>query len=249
MGFKMNASDGGTIDGDAVILEAIEPSVPLEQFLSERDVEGRPVPEHRDLAGQVIALVHSLGKAKLGHDDLHLGNFLLHEGKVFLIDAYAVRQGRPADGRRDAVRRERQPVRDSIGPGPRLAHPGRGARPPEQNPVGLKLWRDLLSRTGGDNRYFGRLEFGEWRGIFFRHTKHPRRWSAASRRNISEADWQQTWPDMIAQIEANTMSVLKRSRSADVLGTTLPIGGTTLDVETLVRHTREPNWDRAGWPP
>jgi tRNA A-37 threonylcarbamoyl transferase component Bud32 len=230
MGFKMNAPDGGTIDGDAVILEAIEPSVPLEQFLSERDVDGRPVPEHRDLASQVIGLVYSLGKAKLGHDDLHLGNFLLHEGKVFLIDAYAVRRGglRMADVMQLGASVSRFATRTDLVRGWRAL--GAGDRPPEENPVGLKLWRDLLSRTGGDNRYFGRLEFGDWRGIFFRQTKHPRRWSAASRLNITEANWQQGWPNMIAEIETDTMPVLKRSRSADVLGTALPLGGTTLDV-------------------
>ena len=232
MGFKMNTPTAGVgaIDGDAVILEAIEPSVPLEQFLSDRAVEGLPVPEHRDLASQVIALVHSLGKAKLGHDDLHLGNFLLHDGKVFLIDAYAVRKGglRMADVMQLGASVSRFATRTDLVRGWRAL--GAGDRPPEENPVGLKLWRDLLSRTGGDNRYFGRLEFDNWRGIFFRHTKHPRRWSAASRLNISEADWQQGWPELIAQIEADTMPVLKRSRSADVLGTALPLGRTTIDV-------------------
>ena len=231
MGFKMNAP-GGTevIDGDAVILEAIEPSVPLEQFLSEREVDGRPVPEHRDLANQIIQLVYALGKAKLGHDDLHLGNFLLHKGKVFLIDAYAVRKGglRMADVMQLGASVSRFATRTDLVRGWRAL--GAGNRPPEENPVGLKLWRDLLSRTGGDNRYFGRLEFGSWRGVFFRQTKHPRRWAAASRLNISEADWLTAWPDVIAQIEADTMPILKRSRSADVLGTTLPLGGTALDV-------------------
>ncbi len=236
MGFKMNAAAGGTLDGDAVILDAIEPSVPLEQFLSEREVEGRPVPEHRDLAGQVISLVHSLGKARLGHDDLHLGNFLLHDRKVFLIDAYAIRKGglRMADVMQLGASVTRFATRTDLVRGSRTL--GAGDRPPEQNPVGLKLWRDLLSRTGGDNRYFGRLEFGDWRGIFFRHTKHPRRWSAASRLNISETDWQQSWPELIAQIQADTMPVLKRSRSADVLGTALPLGGTSLERRHQAAH-------------
>ena len=231
MGFKMNVPGGDrTIDGDAVILEAIEPSVPLEQFLSEREVDGRPVPEHRNLANQIIGLVHSLGKAKLGHDDLHLGNFLLHDGKVFLIDAYAVRMGglRMADVMQLGASVSRFATRTDLVRGWRAL--GAGDRPPEENPVGLKLWRDLLSRTNRDNRYFGRLEFGAWRGVFFRQTKHPRRWAAASQLNIDQADWQQGWPDLIAQIEADTMPVIKRSRSADVLGTSLQLGGTTLDV-------------------
>ncbi len=35
--------------------------------------------------------MRQLGRAKLGHEDLHLGNFLLSDGKLFLLDGYAVR--------------------------------------------------------------------------------------------------------------------------------------------------------------
>ena len=79
--------------GDAVILEAIEPSTPLDVLLTEAELEGREVEGHRGLAEQVIEIVHALGKAGLGHEDLHLGNFLVQSGKVYLIDAYAVRRG------------------------------------------------------------------------------------------------------------------------------------------------------------
>src|SRR5690349_20578473 len=79
--------------GDAVIMEAIEPGVPLDRFLNDALLEGRVICEHRDLSRQVRELVASLGRAKLGHDDLHLGNFLLSEGKLHLLDAYAVRAG------------------------------------------------------------------------------------------------------------------------------------------------------------
>ncbi len=51
------------------------------------------MPDRRDLARQVRQIVHTLGKAQLGHDDLHLGNFLLSDGKLYLLDAYAVRRG------------------------------------------------------------------------------------------------------------------------------------------------------------
>lgn len=79
--------------GDAVILQAIEPSIPLDQLLNDQALAGEyPAQQRRQLADQLIALVHQLGAAGYGHDDLHLGNFLLHDGKLFLIDAYAVRK-------------------------------------------------------------------------------------------------------------------------------------------------------------
>src|SRR5206468_128474 len=57
------------------------------------ELRAEPVPNHRDLSRQVRELVHKLGRAQLGHEDLHMGNFLLSEGKVYLLDAYAVRPG------------------------------------------------------------------------------------------------------------------------------------------------------------
>ena len=79
--------------GDAVILEALEPSVQLDLHLNDFDLRGEPVPDHLGLSEQVRTLVNNLAKAKLGHEDLHLGNFLLHQGKVYLLDGYAVRTG------------------------------------------------------------------------------------------------------------------------------------------------------------
>ena len=79
--------------GDAVIIEAIEPSVQLDHYLNDFEIRGEPIPNHLKLAGQVREIVLQLEKARLGHEDLHLGNFLLHDDKLFLLDAYAVRIG------------------------------------------------------------------------------------------------------------------------------------------------------------
>src|SRR5687767_12417647 len=63
--------------GDAVILDAIEPGVQLDDYLYGFALRGERPPDHRELARQVRSLIHMLGKAGLGHDDLHLGNFLI----------------------------------------------------------------------------------------------------------------------------------------------------------------------------
>ena len=79
--------------GDAVIIEGIEPAVQLDHYLSDLEI----APPVR--AGSVEARRAGskrrpqLAMAKLGHSDLHLGNFLLHDDKVYLLDGYAVRRG------------------------------------------------------------------------------------------------------------------------------------------------------------
>src|SRR5205823_4712355 len=81
------------VKGDAVILEGIEPSVQLDHHLNDLALRGERAADHRELVRQVIDIVGKLGAAKLGHADLHLGNFLLSDGKLFLLDGYAVRRG------------------------------------------------------------------------------------------------------------------------------------------------------------
>jgi serine/threonine-protein kinase RIO1 len=79
--------------GDAVIIEGIEPAVQLDHYLSDLEMRAQLVPGRLKLAEQVRNAVHKLAMAKLGHSDLHLGNFLLHDDKVYLLDGYAVRRG------------------------------------------------------------------------------------------------------------------------------------------------------------
>src|ERR1700733_10836037 len=55
--------------GDAVILEGIEPSVSLDQYLSDLKLKGELASNHRELVRQVIEIVLQLGRAKLGHAD------------------------------------------------------------------------------------------------------------------------------------------------------------------------------------
>ena len=70
-------------------------------------------------------------------------------------------QGRPAAGGRDATGGQRQPLRDAGRPGPRLACAWRrraGRR--TTTPWACSSGATRSQRAGGDNRYFGRLDFG-----------------------------------------------------------------------------------------
>lgn len=223
MGFRINGQFG-----DAVIMEAIEPAVQLDHYFSEITIRGERSPIHQDISRQVRQIVKQLAEAKLGHDDLHLGNFLLKAGKVYLLDGYAVRRGmRPRDLYRLA---------HSVVPFANLTDLVRGwdllvgGFPPDRNPISEELRQQFLKRVGSENQYFGRLDFGQWTGYFFKQTKFAKRWSVASTLTITREDWQRIWPDLWRKIEADELRVLKRSRSGDVVATELELGGRTLQV-------------------
>jgi tRNA A-37 threonylcarbamoyl transferase component Bud32 len=229
--------------GDAVILHAIEPSVQLDDYLFGLALRGETAPNHRELSRQVRELMHTLGKAGLGHSDLHLGNFLLHDGKLFLLDAYAVRRGglRTADILQLGHSVARFATRTDLIRGWKLLG-GADAKMPQHNPAGERHYRAFLQKTAGPNRYFGRLNDGDWEGPFFKRAKYPRRWSAMSRMQFTDDDWRAAWATLRKQIEADSLEVLKRSPSGDVLAGELSIGGKTIPV--VVKHPRRKYWYR-----
>ena len=237
VGFRLNGQLG-----DAVVLDAIEPAVPLDQHLLAHDLRAEPVPNHRDLADQVVAIVQQLIRGGLGHEDLHLGNFLLADGKLFLLDGYAVRPGgmRATDlfllghsARRWATTADLQRGWNALGPGGRM---------PRVNPVSRALWDRFLGSVTRKGRYFGRLADGAWAGIYSKQSKYPHRWSAASQLDVTHDDWAVAWPTLLRQIERDELPVLKRSRSGDVLSATVTLGGRPLAV--IVKRPRRKRWYR-----
>ncbi|HEV8608417.1 MAG TPA: lipopolysaccharide kinase InaA family protein [Tepidisphaeraceae bacterium] len=237
MGFKIRDTKG-----DAVILEGIEPSIQLDKHLNRLEIDAQPMPDHRHLARQLIDLLEKLGKAKLGHSDLHLGNFLLHNNKLHLLDGYAVHRGglkmddlfllatsaHPYATRTDLHRAWKQ-----LGPGSAM---------PEHNPRARSIWRSLLNRAFHNDRYFGHLDSNGWSGHFFRHAKFPHRWSTVSRMDISQQDWQTAWPLLLKQIESDQLEVLKRSRSGDVLAGEVILNGRPVPI--VIKRPRRKFWYR-----
>ena len=230
--------------GDAVIMEALEPGVPLDRYLNDAQLDGRRVAEHRDLARQVRELVANLGRAKLGHNDLHLGNFLLKDGKLHLLDAYAVRPG-------GLKMSDVMLLGHSVNRYASVADLQRGWRAlgnddaplPRRNPVSFKLWRKFIKQTRGDNAYFGRFrDADDWHGLFFKHSKFPRRWAPVSRLDVTEQQWRETWCELWARVDADQMTILKRSASGDVLEGEIALGGRPVSV--IVKRPRPKYWHR-----
>lgn len=227
--------------GDAVIMDAIEPSQQLDQYLNELDLRGERAPDHRDLSRQVRQLVHQLVRNRLGHEDLHLGNMLVSRGKVYLLDGYAVRKGMRAQ--------DIFTLAHSAGPYATLTDLMRGWEllvggrvMPRRNPISSRLRRDFLSRIGGENRYFGRLQFGAWNGVFFRSSKFAKRWANASPLTIDRHDWERELPLLWEKIDRDELLVLKRSRSGDVLASEVTVGGAKLAV--VIKRPRKRYWYR-----
>jgi tRNA A-37 threonylcarbamoyl transferase component Bud32 len=227
--------------GDAVILEAIEPSVPLDRYLNDFLLRGERPPEHRRLVAQIIEIVQRLGQAKLGHNDLHLGNFLLHDGKLYLLDGYAIRPGgmRFSDIMLLGHSVSRFATTSDLLRGWKAFS---GGALPRRNPLRRVQWRKLVSFSRGDNRYFGKLDDGTWTGHFFRHAKFPRRWAPVSRIDVADDDWRREWANLVARINADTLEVIKRSRSGDVLAGEIVLAGKPVSV--IVKRSRRRHWYR-----
>lgn len=229
--------------GDAVVLEAIEPSINLADHAQACKLQGKPIDGHRQIADQITGIIQQLARANLRHTDLHLGNFLLSNGKIYLLDAYAVKKGLPhmadllmlAHGVRDFASRT-DLVRAWRALTPDAPMPRRNAR-------SAGLWKTFYKRTSGENKAFGRVKAaGGWSGYCFKQYKFPRRWSSSSQMQFTTEQWQTAWQSLKMQLDADQLTILKRSRSGDVLAGQLTIGTRTLDV--VIKRPRRRRWHR-----
>src|ERR1019366_6522196 len=214
----------------------------LHHYLHDLEINVTPIPDHLRLCKRVCELVLRLGQARLGHSDLHLGNFLMHDGKLFLLDGYAVRSGGMKmrdlmmlghSARRFARLSDLLRGWEMLGP---------GGAPPNRNPLSEFLWKRFLQGITKENRYFGKLKIDGLRGVFSKRTKLAYRWSVASRMEIGAEDWRQQLPVLLEQIDQDKLQVIKRSRSGDVLAGEVQIGGKSLAI--IVKRPRRRYWYR-----
>lgn len=228
--------------GDAVIIEAIEPAQSLHEIVLEHHLAGTEVPNHRSLVVQVIDIVQKLGRAGLGHSDLHLNNFIVRDGKVFLIDAYPIHRGgvhmrdvlllaNSAQGY--VTRADLQRGWSILGPGGRM---------PLRNVYGQRIYRKMMSKIYGNNRWFEELTCDRWRGICIKQYPSPWRWSRASQSIFDRAGWEQACRQLFADLEAQQLKVLKRGGSGDVLEGQMIVGGRPIEV--IVKRPRRRYWFR-----
>jgi hypothetical protein len=118
---------------------------------------------------------------------------------------------------------------------------GPGTPMPKTNRISRRIWAGQLDRVTGENRYFGKLTSGAWTGSFAKQFT-SQAWSALSRLEFTQSDWDRAWPLLLRQIDADAMTVVKRSDSGDVLAGELLIGGKPLPI--IVKRPRRKFWYR-----
>lgn len=221
--------------GDAVLSVAVEPSETLDRFIQRHRIAGLPIPGRRELCAQVIELVNKLANSGLGHSDLHLGNFLLHNGKLFLLDAYAVSKTEsrilpPGDLEVLAYGVAATATRTELLRGWRALGNGNRELPKLASSVARRQWRKSLERMLGNTEYAGVVKAGDWEGLCFKRWAFPLRFSRAAGLQLTPEDWTSEWPRLLKQIEAETLNPLKRGRSADVWEAEVVLGGIPIEV-------------------
>ncbi len=236
-GFRLNNRIG-----DALIMSAIEPGITLDALAHDHQRRGEAIPDHHALRRRMIELLQRMARAGLGHDDLHLGNFLLSNGRLYLLDAYAVRRG----GLKLAHLRQLAHSLRSIATRSDLLRGwtalASGPMPARGNPVSRRWWRIAERRGMGENRYFGKLKLDEWRGHYFRLYKYPPRGSIAAALSITARDWRDAWPRLMEQMTSGQLDVLKRTASGEVLGGEVILAGRPVPV--IIKHPRRKLWYR-----
>jgi tRNA A-37 threonylcarbamoyl transferase component Bud32 len=229
----------GTL-GDAVVVDHLDPAVPLDKYLADFAARGEPVPDRRDLAMQIRTIATHLGRAKLGHRELALKYFLLHGNQLYLTGGEHVRTGglhmndvlhlghsaAPFASTSELLR-----AWQALGPGADL---------PNNNPVSHRLWKSATRASMGENHYFGKLAENGWAGVFTRRADLPRRWAPASRMIVEREDWHRAWERLLAQIEIDQLEIIKRASNGDVLGGEVVLGGKPIAV--IIKRPRRKSW-------
>lgn len=234
--------------GDAVLSWAIEPAEPLDEILQRHRRNATPFPDRRAFFNHVVGLLQQLQLARLGHKDLHFGNFLhrplpTDPHALFLLDAYAVHPGglSRADllvlghsAQAHATRSEllRGWKRLVGAPDDRKRPP----LPPLANPVSKRQWRKSVERmTSPGDGAVDRVRFtppngSEYRGLCFTRQRFPWRYAPASHLTLSPADWARELPRLWEQLRAETLQPLKRSPSGDVWAGEVVLAGVPIEV-------------------
>lgn len=232
----------GSILGDAVIIEAIDNALPLDEYLRRLHLNGQSPPDRRGLARQVVDIIFRIGKLKLGHRDLRLSSFLISGGKVYLQDVGGLCQGgfKMRDLYTFAHDVSCFATRSELLRGWRTLV---GQLPmPRDNPRSSVLWRRFIRQTRCENADFGRLRIGSWSGCFVKTARLARPWSVASSLQINADHWRSLWPILLAKIESGQLTPLKSDASGQVLSDRIRLA--ERDIEIVIKRPRRRGWHR-----
>lgn len=229
----------GPLLGDALIVEALENVVPLDEHVRSGNLTGK---QRRDLLDQLVAIINGMGRLKLGHRDLRLSSFLVQGSKVLFHDASRLHGNRMQtndilhlghDAARLATRGELIRAWNGIEPDDPV---------PPKNRTSPRRWAMVVRDSTGENDDFGTLRIGDWSGHFPRTTRFACPWSISSRMRACRTDWESAWPVLLAKIESGQLDVIKRDPSGEVLSGEVVLQGKPIPV--IVKRPRQKIWWR-----
>ncbi|CAN5625990.1 hypothetical protein BH09PLA1_BH09PLA1_14950 [soil metagenome] len=235
VGFRL-----GDQQGDALLIELIEPAVTLEQLLIDCELKAAPVPRRAELLRQLIEILQQLARAGLGHDRLELANFIVRDGELFLNDARGVRRGGLT---------MKQLLR-LAGNAARFATRGDYLRAARElggsnvSPIRTRSWersrRAMTRRIFGDNAHFAAFTSDGWSGVFTQRTSHPLRWASASQVQFDRASWECAWPKLLKRFRSGALATIKDDDGGAVMRAQITLNGDAFDV--IVKAPKRKFW-------
>lgn len=231
MGLVLNGSKG-----DALLLERPEPAAPLDQHL-----HAPSRADHRALTLSLLQLLQNLGRAGLGHANLHPRHLLVHGGRVLLNEAVGLHKGNlwmkeilelSAALAPHASRTDLQRGWNTLGPGGRM--------PRDNARLGAHLRRQFRQLLAPPNVV--PLQHDGWQGHCFCRTPCPRSWSHASSLQLDVRDWSQAFATLLQQLDSDQLESLRRGHSGDVLAGEIVLKGRPLSI--VVKRPRRKYWWR-----
>jgi tRNA A-37 threonylcarbamoyl transferase component Bud32 len=228
--------------GDAVILESIEPSVRLDDYIFDQHGRGKEIPRRRLLRDQLFQIISDMAKARLRHGELELRRFIVTSDRIYLSDARGVERGGVTLSDLLRLAHSAGPVltRSDVLFGWQDLGPAEPA--PEVNRMSRRLWRRFARTVRHDNEHFGTLSISDWSGVFTRRAPRPVAWSAASRTTFSREDWLAAWTLLLERIGNDQLTIVKRDASGDVLSGDVVLDGRPVSV--IVKRPKRKSWWR-----
>jgi tRNA A-37 threonylcarbamoyl transferase component Bud32 len=204
--------------GDAVITHGLSGAQRLDTLVGTL--------AHREVLLKTIDLLHQLGQARIGHTDLRPSAFAMTDDRrVVLLDGRGIHTS-------GLTTEHLLQFAHAIGPGLTRADRVRAWRrlvPGSETPP-VDKHRHVRFQTDYKNDDIAPVRVGDWTGRFRVRSPRERAWSVASRTFFRTQDWINAWPEMLRQIDADQLEVLKRDSSGDILSGRLNVGGVWLDV-------------------
>jgi tRNA A-37 threonylcarbamoyl transferase component Bud32 len=218
--------------GDALIIEPIPDTIPLDQYLRQQFLRHSAIPGLPKIAVQIGEIINGIARAKLRHNSPSLSSFLITDdgAKVFFNDAETLRGGEFLADHLLPLAHEasRYASRADLLRAWNVIHPD--YYPPAKNRRSPSLWKKLVRSSRNENQDFGVLQIDGWSGHFAKSSAHAVPWSSASQLDVSHKDWQIAWPLLRAQIESDQLEIIKRDASGDVLAGEVVLAGHPISI-------------------